>query len=134
MHALQLNYFSQYGRRFKYCCWGILLAFRYNDVIYCISISFINIFLWCHVDISHLSELHHFTSWYHSVLYIFICVIYFGCSQICTNNYFDYNSFSSNGHNFLFPWYSSIRTDGGNKITHDVFQPKTGCWLSFSGM
>ena len=26
-------------------------------------------------------------------------------AQLCTNEYFDFNSFSAKGSNFLFPWY-----------------------------
>ena len=81
----------------------VIITFRYNDVMYCISASFIKIIvcLCCLIDLSNLIELHPFMSWFNPVIYVFICVIYFGHAQIFTNEYFDSNSFFAKRHNFV---------------------------------
>ena len=77
--------------------------------------------LWYPIDLGHWSEIHHFTSWFNPVIYVFICCIYIWA---CTNMYEWLFCF----YFFCFLALYQRKTYKTSNITHKVFVLMVSTW------
>ena len=71
-------------------------------IMFCISTYFyVVIFLWCHIESSHFEWTRHSMTLSNTFFCIYIYVVYRCHIEVCTNDYFYYNSISVKRNNFV---------------------------------